>query len=348
MRLAGRRLDHTPSHAPRLVASIVVSVFLAGVGLAAAAGYADWQRTGTATATFDVYGPAGDLRAAPGVAGLLVRYDIASTGDSVFVGTCDDLRHTFHGAESCQDGRAYDLNGGWDDEVTFEIGGKEVVVELDPSPLDVTARGEESSGWPSVFVSSGAVPSGATLSTRAPAATVTLSTGPRAIEAFSQYLAVHHPATRLEGPREFSRHPKGHLGLPLGLGGAAAMTLTSVGLAVATLLAGAAFGIAAVDRIIERRRGNARLTVAGAPRRVVAAAEFASAAIPLVLGVALAAACAVTAVAVWAQALSLSTSDLLRAAAPALWAAAALLPVLAAIASAAARQRVTADLLRRA
>ena len=55
-----------------------------------------------------------------------------------------------------------------------------------------------------------------------------------------------------------------------------------------------------------------------------------------------------TAVAVWAQALSLSTSDLLRAAAPALWAAAALLPVLAAIASAAARQRVTADLLRRA
>ncbi|MEV0563317.1 hypothetical protein [Dactylosporangium sp. NPDC050588] len=263
VRLAGRRLDHTPSHAPRHVASVAVALFLSVVGLAATAGYAEWTgpspRNGTPLATYIVFGPAAGLTEAPGV-------------DRV-AGSSDDGRHTV----------------------------------------------------------------------------VALSTDPADAEAFAAYLAAHLPATYLQRPGDLRPVP---LGGPLesahGFDRSAGLVLPSVTLAVAALLAGAAFGVGAIGRFLRHRRRNARLLVLGAPWRTVAAAEFLAAAVPLVVALALAGACAGVVLTAWTRTLSLSTSDILGAAAPALWVAAALLGVLAVIAPAAVRRRATATDLRRA
>ncbi|MGI5184328.1 hypothetical protein ACQEVZ_49550 [Dactylosporangium sp. CA-152071] len=262
-RLAGRRLDHTPSHAPRHVASVAVALFLSVVGLAAAAGHAEWTgpspRNGTPLATYIVFGPTAGLTEAPGV-------------DRV-AGSSDDGRQTV----------------------------------------------------------------------------VALSTDPADAEAFAAYLAAHLPATYLQRPGDLRPVP---LGGPLesahGFDRSAGLVLPSVTLAVAALLAGAAFGVGAIERFLQHRRRNARLLVVGAPWRTVAAAEFLAAAVPLIVALALAGACAGVVLAAWTGTLSLSTSDVLGATAPALWVAAALLGVLAAIAPAAVRRRATATDLRRA
>jgi hypothetical protein len=339
LRLAGRRLDHTPSHAPRLVASVVVSVFVSGVGLAVAVGYPQW--TGTPVATFTVAGPADGLSAAPGVVRLVALRTVSTSDGSALVGTCHDLRQMYAGAESCVDGKAYRLGG-------FSLGSDDVVVEsarirLEREPLAAAPR-DAAAPRPSIFVSLDALPAGPP--GVPPTVTVTLSTDPGAAEAFAAHLAGHLPATGLNAPDGSYRG--GPLEPAHGFDRSAGLTLVSVMLAVTALLAGAAFAVAAVDRILERRRGNTRLAVLGAPWRVVAAAEFASTAIPLVVGIAVAGAAAALVLTVWAATLSVSTSDLLGAAAPALWAAAALLLILAVLAPVTVRRRVTPADLRRA
>ncbi|MEO3780894.1 FtsX-like permease family protein [Micromonospora sp. B11E3] len=354
LRLAGRRLDHTPSVAPRLVAGIVVCVFVSAIGLVAASTYAAWTRpgehNGVSTLSYDL--PAGnaalvpDLRAQPFVIGVAATRTLPGvvTGQPhpvpVLVADCADLRHMFTGAQDCRDGQAYPASiDGTDatDTTTVEITTGDKTINVPVAATKLTLQSRLPSSRNAAIVVTRTAPAWQGQPPAPDSIIVSLHASEADTDRLYQFLAVHAPAIAVQGYTPVQR----------GFDPAAMLTLIAAGLAIAVLLSGAAFAAAATDRVIERRPANSSLAVLGTPRRQLAATELAFLAIPLAMGVAIALAAAALVLLSAANLLNLDPAQLSADAAPAVWATIAVLLAALAVVPAASRHRITPEHLRR-
>ncbi|MFI2652389.1 ABC transporter permease [Micromonospora fulviviridis] len=360
LRLAGRRLDHTPSVAPRLVAGIVVCVFVSAIGLVAASTYAAWTRpgehNGASTLSYEL--PAGnaalvpDLRAQPFVTGVAATRTLPGvvTGQPhpvpVLVADCADLRHMFTGAQDCRDGQAYPASiDGTDtsdttdttDTTIVEITTGDKTIKVPVAATKLTLQSRLPSSRNAAIVVTRAAPAWQGQPPAPDSIIVSLHASEADTDRLYQFLAVHAPATAVQGYTPVQR----------GFDPAAMLTLIAAGLAIAVLLSGAAFAAAATDRVIERRPANSSLAVLGTPRRQLAATELAFLAVPLAMGVAIALAAAALVLLTAANLLNLDPAQLSADAAPAVWATIAVLLAALAVVPAASRHRITPEHLRR-
>lgn len=354
LRMAGRRLDHAPSVAPRLVAAIVVCVFVSAIGLVAASTYAAWTRPGehndAATLNYDL--PTGnatlvpDLRAQPFVTGVTATRALRGvvTGEPrpvpILIATCADLRHMFTGAQDCRDGQAYpaSIDGtNTIDATTVSITTGDKAIEVPVAATKLTLQSRLPSSRNAVIVVTPTAPAWQGRPPTPDSIVVSVHASATDTDRLYQFLALRAPATAVQGYTPVQR----------GFDPAAMLTLLAAAMATAVLLSGAAFAAAATDRIIERRPANSSLAVLGTPRRQLAATELIFIAVPLAAGVATALTTAALVLFTAAHLLNLNPAQLSIDAAPAAWATLAVLLAAIAAVPAASRHRITPEHLRR-
>lgn len=352
--LATARLRHSPGVAPRLVASIAVAVYVAGVGsLATTLVFGDVEASQSRESGDDALynlattDPAlmADVRRLPGVELIDVRgmpMTIDGAQAYAVVADCADFTGMFRlgSGESCVDGRVYRLEG-----AAFEPApaGPFTAVTEDgvriPVP-DATLHPEARHNL---------AQSGALLVTRRSPflAGVSLPDGNPMLVA--RDLAAVEPVLRLISARAPAGHLDGELGTHRGLDLNMVMTILIAGLTVSVGLGIASFAAAAIDRTVERRRDNATLAVVGVRPAVTTACEVGSGALPLAIGLVLAAGSTVAVAASLAGFLELDVDRVLDRIAPVLWLSLGALVVGLVLIAVPAHlfQRITAEELRR-
>jgi hypothetical protein len=352
--LATARLRHSPATAPRLVASIAVAVYVAGVALITTAlvtgqgdqpGREPSDRDTVFNLTTSDPTVLAELRRAPGLQVIDVRSMPVTVGGvtrSVIVADCADYlgMHRLPVGESCVDGRSYLVEDPFQPapRERFEAVTEEGV--RIPSPT-VTLHPEARHG-----ISQG----GIMLVTRdAP-----VLAGHGLPEAQSPMIVARdrasiEPAARLVSARTPAGHLDGYLGAHRGLDTDLLVTMLVAGLAVSVGLGIGSFAAASLDRTIERRRDNATLAVVGVRPGLLAACEVGAAALPLAVGLALATSSTVVVASAVAEVLELGQGVLLGWVAPILWLSLGALVVGLVLVAVPARlaQRITAEDLRR-
>ncbi|MBF9130928.1 hypothetical protein I0C86_18470 [Plantactinospora sp. S1510] len=358
LELAAARLRHAPGVAPRLVAALTVMIYVAGLGtlgvglLANDRGLVPTDDRGGAE-LYQVLGPGSvptaELRQLPGVQVVDLR-SVQATVDgrasTLLLGACADLTGTFvlRPGETCVDGTTYRLefDGGYGwagppepgTEVVTEGG---VRIPVPEQVLHLTARFNMAQLGELLIPRQS--PLGATLESSAlfwPALVAAdLATADRA----ARVVAARSPASFLQG----------NFGTRQGFDGNLLVTLLVTGLTVSFVLGIGAFAAAAVDRTMERRRGNATLSVVGTSPRTITAGEVAFGALPLTIGLTLASLATAALAATLASLLDLAMGRVLDRIAPTLWLAAGALVVGLVLIAVPAwlTQRITAEQLRR-
>lgn len=358
LELAAARVRHSPGVAPRLVASLTVAIFAAGLGTLTITLVADdldaVDRVATRSASLlQVSSPppglADRLRAAPGlvVAALpAVPVTIGGQEKNAIVGDCAGIlaMYTLGAGQTCVDGQVYWFAvkiygpGATDGEPpTGEVRLADgTVVPTPTSRLDATPRFNSAAYAPVLItrqapVLAGFEPewSGFDL----------IAANPAAVERAARLVSATAPATYLGGDLG------GYRGIDSNL-----MVLVLVcGLTVTFVLGVGSFAAAAVDRTMERRRDNATLIVVGTRPVLVAAGETGSGALPLALGLVTASLATMAIAASLASILHTKVGVVLDRIEPVLWLAGAALvagTVLIAV-PAYVTQRITAESLRR-
>ena len=358
--LAAARLRHSPGVAPRLVASLTVSIYVAGVG-ALGIGAVTFDQAGMSgepgsrARMYQVLDPrpglAADLRRVPGIDVSALGHLTVQAGRaeiSASVGYCADIV-VFYGlgpGESCVDGQVY----------------RTELVNLGPgggSSHDLPRDG-------AVLLPNGAtvpIPSATLhLSPRFGAAVGTAMLITRGVPALdgaeveesgffvvAADLAAADRAARLVSATAPASYLEGDLGGHRGIDGNFLLLMLTAGLTVTFVLGVGSFAAAAVDRTMERRRDNATLAVVGTRPAVVTAGETGFGALPLAIGLVLASAATVTVAVSFASALEVPGRYVMERLAPVLWLAAGALVVGVVLIAVPARltQRITAEQLRR-
>ncbi|MEO3780209.1 FtsX-like permease family protein [Micromonospora sp. B11E3] len=301
LRIAGRRALASDGAAARLVATVGVTLFAAGIGLGAAehVRLAESLATPSAPAqlklTLDgAVNPTvlDALRATPGIHGAS-QYEYASgrlgaeQRADVMIASCADVRGLFDGAEACSPERVYRLHINSPDfagEPQLPAG---TTLRLTPAAetncpaaRTVVTPAEKLELTPKLYADRPyqlLITSPANC-TAAQTTTVLLRNEPPVLERARQILATQAPASNVQG----------FLGTTQGLGGATVTVIIGALMAITLLLCLAALVVVAVDRLIERRRLIAALRIVGVPRRTEAAADMAEVALPLAISAALA------------------------------------------------------------
>ena len=349
--LATARLRHSPATAPRLVASIAVAVYVAGVALITTSIVTSDAGTARSDAEGPVYGlttsnPAvlGELRRLPGLrvldlGGLPVTVDGADR--FAVVADCADYTGMFRlgPGESCVDGRTYRLDDGYDPP---PAGPFEAVTE---NGSRIAAPAETLHPQPRYNVAQ----SGILLVTRSSPALAGQRLPDSLPQVISDDRASVEAAARLVSAGSPAGHLDGDLGAHRGLDTDLLMTMLVAGLTVSVGLGIGSFAAASLDRMIERRRDNATLAVVGARPALLAACEVGSGALPLAVGLALAAGSTVVVAGGVAALLEVGRGFVLGWVAPILWLSLAALAVGLVLVAVPARiaQRITAEDLRR-
>ncbi|MEH0973846.1 FtsX-like permease family protein [Micromonospora sp. CPCC 205546] len=301
LRIAGRRALASDGAAARLVATVGVTLFAAGIGLGAAehVRLAESLATPSAPAqlklTLDgAVNPTvlDALRATPGIRGAS-QYEYASAElgaeqrADVMIASCADVRGLFDGAEACSPERVYRLHINSPDfagEPQLPAGTTlrlTPAAETDcPAARTVVAPADKLELTPKLYADRPyqLLITTAANCTAAQTTTVLLRNEPPVLERARQILATQAPASNVQG----------FLGTTQGLGGATVTVIIGALMAITLLLCLAALVVVAVDRLIERRRLTAALRVVGVPRRTEAAADMAEVALPLVISAGLA------------------------------------------------------------
>ncbi|GIJ70128.1 FtsX-like permease family protein [Virgisporangium ochraceum] len=354
--LAAARVRHSPGVAPRLVASLTVAIYVAGLGsLGIALVASDQDLLGRAEQTSDVLlqvpNPTptlmADLRATPGttiVALPPVPLTVGGAEANGVLGDCAELLAMYRLAagQSCVDGQVYWM------EFSYGPGGREpdragdlrladgTLLPTPAATLTATPRFNVGISAP-VFVTR-QVPAVAGFEPETLSFDV-VAADRAAVERAARVVSARAPATYLGGDLG------GYRGVDTNF-----MVLFLVcGLIVTFVLGVGSFAAAAVDRTIERRRDNATLIVVGTRPAVVAAGEAGSGALPLALGLVTASAATLVIAFGFAALLKVDAGFVVDRVAPVLWlAGAALLTglVLTTV-PAYVTQRVTAESLRR-
>ncbi len=315
--LVAQRIRHSPGVAPRLVATLVVSFFVAGAGMLAASGYVlgnDPSRDAETIARYELDGaPASfiaTLRAQPGVmsVGSYERH-LGHDGDeivNVLFGDCANLNALFTSVEGCVDGTLMRVQG-----TAVPSGTVLTVTDLNtgqPRP-DITVPSAE------VVLGAPRYNETADIVVAIPAvdATVVFQARPVGSETLFAAISGAGPASRITGPRHINE----------GFDTGAVLTLVAAGLLVAIGMGMSGFTVAAIDRSVESRRHNASLLVIGAPRRLLIAAEAAQSLASLLIGLLLAAGLLVLTAWSWTSLTGANFRDLLAPAMPSIVAAGA-------------------------
>jgi hypothetical protein len=359
--LAAARLRHSPSVAPRLVASLAAAVYVAGIGSLGATLVTDDLRTRTAvaganrgagfyqTTVADAH-LADDLVRAGGTiirtTSLPVLVDGAMNG--ILMADCASITAGYRlgPGESCVDGGSYRI---------------EIADQFDAGqpPLAAGAEVRDPDGqWsfpvprallhltPKIGYITNATllitPASPVFHGSPPAAddwVDVLAPDPATGERIVALISATTPANFVQG----GDRPES------GVDGALVGTLLAAGLAISVGMGVAAFAVAAADRTVERRRESTTLTVIGTPARVVAASEVTYAAIPLVTGLTLATGAVVGMTLVLADVMTVNLTAVVDVVRPALWlsGAACLAGLLLVAAPAVIPRRVTPETLRR-
>lgn len=268
--LAGARLRHAPGDAPRLAAGLTAAIYLAGLGALGTVVAADTQAVPADFAWVDELpyqlgnpGPAlaAELRGVPG----LVVMEVAPVAAGL-AATCADFTEMYDLAagDTCADGETYGLD-------FTALGGPRAPDGGLPALHPVRQR--HATGY-----------SGARLLTgpgRAPAEVPVMLVAPDRVTAgrAAMLVARHDPAGAIDGD----------LGFRAGADEDLAATLLTAGMLTGFALGIGAFVVAIADRTVARRRDDAALAMAGVRPALLAWTETAYAAVPLLLGLALAA-----------------------------------------------------------
>ena len=357
LELAAARVRHSPGVAPRLVASLTVAIYVAGLGsLGIALVTADQDligrvegRSATLLQVFTrAPGLVDEMRAAPGL--VVVEFSpvpitVGGVEASAAAAGCAEVLAVFRLAvgQSCVDGQTYwmefaDSGPGGPAPAHGEVRLADGTVVPAPSAtLAVTPRFQAATLVPLLITRQAAAKVGIELR---PASAFDIVAADRAaVDRAARIVSARAPAASLEGDLG------GYRGVDSNL-----MVLVLVcGLAVAFVLGVGSFAAAAVDRTMERRRDNATLIVVGTRPGLVAAGEAGSGALPLVLGLVTASMATMAIAASLAGILEQRVGFVFDRLAPVLWLAGiALLAGLVLIAVPAyVTQRITAESLRR-
>jgi hypothetical protein len=367
LELAAARLRHNPGVAPRLVASLTVAIYVAGLGslsiaiVATDRNLSDGATRPRAATLLQVSnarpGLAADLRATPGlvVAELLpVQVTIGGVAATAVTATCAEVLAVFRvgAGQSCVDGQVYRMEfagigpagagGPGGPDAAVPAGGEVRLADGTPVPtptatLVVTPRFDA------------AVLSPLLITRRVPALAAFEPPGSVGFDVVAADAAAVDRAARVVSARAPASYLEGDLGGHRGIDSDLMVLVLVCGLTVTFVLGVGSFAAAAIDRTMERRRDNATLIVVGTRPALVAAGEAGSGALPLVLGLLTASAATMVVAASLAGILDQKVGFVVDRLAPVLWlAGAALLAGLVLIAVPAyLTQRVTAESLRR-
>ncbi|MEV0392025.1 FtsX-like permease family protein [Polymorphospora rubra] len=289
--LAAARVRHTPGVAPRLVASLAVTLFVIGMGSLGAALFTNDRdlRNDRLSPLYQVIsndpGVVDALRAVPGTTLIedgFTPVTVDGRHNSVLIADCADVTamHTLGAGQTCVDGETYQLlHPGSaplrpDAEVTAENG---VRIPVPRHALELTGRyGVE---YRNVLLVTRQAPIAADLAVR-PDVPSLLAPDRESFDRAARIVSARAPAGYLNGD----------LGIHTGIDSDLLFTLLVAGLSVSLVLGMGSFAAAAVDRAVERRRDNATLAVVGVRPAVIAGGETGFGGLPLVVGVGVAAA----------------------------------------------------------
>ncbi|TDC83068.1 FtsX-like permease family protein [Micromonospora sp. KC606] len=357
LELAAARIRHTPAVAPRLVASLAVSLYVVGVGSVGVAAMANDtalmqssgdQRLVYQTSGYD-RGLTAELRRVPGIEALgvaVLEVTIAGEPAYALVAECAEVNRMFvvTPAKSCVDGGAYRLAHDLIGQPNAPAADAPAVGAdgLDVPVLSRTLRVEERHGAGTAAFGSLLLTRGSPLlGGRNPEVDLmtVVAQNPVAAERAARLVAARTPANLLSG----------HYAARQGFDSDLLLTILTAGLTVSFILCVGAFAVAAVDRTMERRRDSASLSVVGVSPRLVTASEVGFGGLPLAIGLVTAGLSAVVITASLARLLGVDAGVVLNRFASTLWLGAGALVVgLALIAvPAGVTQRITAEQLRR-
>ncbi|MEV7227343.1 FtsX-like permease family protein [Polymorphospora sp. NPDC051019] len=347
--LAAARVRHTPGVAPRLVASLAVTLFVIGMGSLGAALFTDrnlgderlsplYQVVSNDPGVVDA------LRAVPGTTLIedgFTPVTLDGRHDSVLITDCADViaMHTLGAGQTCVDGETYQLLRPGsvplrpDAEVTAENG---VRIPVPRHALELTSRyGVE---YGNVLLVTSQAPIAADLPVR-PGIPWLFAPDRESLDRAARIVSARAPAGYLNGD----------LGIHTGIDSDLLFTLLVAGLSISLLLGMGSFAAAAVDRAVERRRDNATLAVVGVRPAVIAGGETGFGGLPLVVGVGAAAAATIVVGASLAAVLDTPTAAVFGRIAPILLlgAGATVVGLILIAVPAWFTQRITAEQLRR-
>jgi hypothetical protein len=357
LELAAARLRHSPGIAQRVVASLTVMVFVAGLAWTSLDlldrqgrfDLAEWtvtvdsgvrQAMGVDSPTITA------LRDQPGVqAAQISSLETLHDEPALLVASCADLlaMYIIDGGPACHDGETYRLTVVEHPSIDIAPGAKAQT----PDGLTVTAPQQQLR----LRARHSLAVHGAVLVTRS---SPLLTGHPLHDDERIYVIAADEPAleraARLIAHRQPGARMLGGLGAEHGLDTPLLVTIAVVGLLASLILGMGAFTTAAIDRTLERRRDSATLAVVGAPTRIVVASEIAFVAMPLVLGMLTATLGALAVGAALASIAGAPLTDGLPGLGPTFWftAGAVLAGLLLATGPAMINTRITAESLRRA
>ncbi|HEX6968125.1 MAG TPA: FtsX-like permease family protein [Micromonosporaceae bacterium] len=287
--LAARRAAHSPAITPKLVTGVLVSVFIAGLGMLVgttvredvpvpAVSMSETAEPAVAFAAGVTRQVADNLRlsravVAASVLQLEVGVDAKQENNANIVRTsCQEAAALFERVGPCQDGQAYRVvyaagmergtNTGLKpgDAVTIQYGprqGQSMTVPIDT----IEVSGTDYGCWCDILI------------------TEKLDSGDLVVrlndeDSFWADVSRMAPAIRFQGNQDMRR----------GLDADAVMTLIFVGLTITVSLGLVAFVIASIDRSIESRHKDAPLLALGVPARMLRMAEAAQLLLVIVSG----------------------------------------------------------------
>ncbi|MFC0529864.1 FtsX-like permease family protein [Phytohabitans kaempferiae] len=289
LELATARIRHTPGVAPRLVASLAVTLFVIGMGSLGAALFTNDRGLSNDrhSPLYQVIGrdPAlvAALRGIPGTAISqygTVQVSVDGRGDAALVADCADITalHTFDAGQSCVDGETYWLTSPAGSAAPGPRPGTDVTAENGvhiPAPrhtLNLMSRYEIGHDNPLLITRQS--PIAADLPIR-PQLAWLIAADRDSVDRAARVVAARAPAAFLSGD----------LGVHSGLDSDLLLTLLVTGLSISLVLGMGSFAAAAVDRAVERRRDNATLAVVGVRPAVITSGETGFGVLPLVAGV---------------------------------------------------------------
>lgn len=311
LELATARLRHAPAVAPRLVAALAVTFFALGVGWIGTAVYLNdrdltqveqfWRPTPSYAFQNDDPSLVPALRAQPGVTvSDITLLGVRTGGNEVtaLVTDCADLVAIMVPApgESCVDGQSYRLEFWEFNEFVAQIPvtpGTAAVTLISDEQAPDGLRPDRQFRIPGATLhltpTSDSHQKGSLLITRA----APLVAG-RELPAYGAQVVVADRDSLDRAGQVISATTPGNflfgdLGARHGAGSSSMLAMGGLGLGLSMGLGLATFVVAAVDQGAQRRRETTGLAVVGASARTVTAAEIAAGALPLGVGIALAA-----------------------------------------------------------
>ncbi|GIF78188.1 FtsX-like permease family protein [Asanoa siamensis] len=355
LELATGRMRHAPGVAPRLVASLTVTVYIVGLALLGTSLFINDRNLRLEPSSGErrmLSLSNGDDRLVEALRTLsdvdvfsVSHVPVRVNGDpsNILVADCADFAkmYVLAAGQSCVDGNVYRLDNGFAgrgvlaaDQLVLTSAG--VPLPKPAGTLSVRPREDTWSGG--LLLVTRRAPAADSLQVDLTSTGVVVPNLDRADQAL-RIVSSTSPTAVLEGD----------LGIRQGYDTDLLVTLLVVGLAISFALSVGAFAAAAVDRTMERRRDNATLAVVGVSRRTTTLGEIAFGGLPLAIGLAAATLATLVIAGSLGAVMDAPISVLFTRMSPVLWmTAAALLVGLGLLAVPAwVAQRLTTEYLRR-